>query len=102
MKIILLGYGKMGHEVEKIALQRGHEIIAAIDNEEEFRNSGIQKFRNLEDVVAIEFSTPATAFQNIKRCFDLNIPVVCGTTAWYQHAREKDRHCSMRPTSASG
>jgi 4-hydroxy-tetrahydrodipicolinate reductase len=43
MKIILLGYGKMGHEVEKIALQRGHEIVAAIDNEEEFRNSGIQK-----------------------------------------------------------
>ena len=92
MKIILLGYGKMGHEVEKIALQRGHEIVAAIDNEEEFRNSGIQEFRNLEDVVAIEFSTPATAFQNIKRCFDLNIPVVCGTTAWYDHFDEvKDR-----------
>ena len=93
MKIILLGYGKMGHEVEKIALQRGHEIIAAIDNEEEFRNSGIQEFRNLEDVVAIEFSTPATAFQNIKRCFDLNIPVVCGTTAWYQHFDEVKERC---------
>ena len=93
MKIILLGYGKMGHEVEKIALQRGHEIIAAIDNEEEFRNSEIQKFRNLEDVVAIEFSTPATAFQNIKRCFDLNIPVVCGTTAWYQHFDKVKERC---------
>lgn len=93
MKIILLGYGKMGHEVEKIALQRGHEIVAAIDNEEEFRNSEIQKFRNLEDVVAIEFSTPATAFQNIKRCFDLNIPVVCGTTAWYQHFDEVKERC---------
>ena len=93
MKIILLGYGKMGHEVEKIALQRGHEIVAAIDNEEEFRNSGIQKFRNLEDVVAIEFSTPATAFQNIKQCFDLNIPVVCGTTAWYQHFDEVKERC---------
>ena len=93
MKIILLGYGKMGHEVEKIALQRGHEIVAAIDNEEEFRNSEIQKFRNLEDIVAIEFSTPATAFQNIKRCFDLNIPVVCGTTAWYQHFDEVKERC---------
>jgi 4-hydroxy-tetrahydrodipicolinate reductase len=93
MKIILLGYGKMGHEVEKIALQRGHEIVAAIDNEEEFRNSEIQKFRNLEDVVAIEFSTPATAFQNIKQCFDLNIPVVCGTTAWYQHFDEVKERC---------
>ena len=93
MKIILLGYGKMGHEVEKIALQRGHEIIAAIDNEEDFRNSGIQEFRNSRDVVAIEFSTPATAFENIKRCFDLNIPVVCGTTAWYQHFEEVKERC---------
>ena len=93
MKIILLGYGKMGHEVEKIALQRGHEIIAAIDNEEEFRNSRIQEFRNSGDVVAIEFSTPATAFQNIKRCFDFNIPVVCGTTAWYQHFDEVKERC---------
>lgn len=93
MKIILLGYGKMGHEVEKIALQRGHEIIATIDNEEEFRNSGIQELRNSGDVVAIEFSTPATAFENIKRCFDLNIPVVCGTTAWYQHFDEVKERC---------
>lgn len=93
MKIILLGYGKMGHEVEKIALQRGHEIIAAIDNEEDFNNSGIQEFRNSRDVVAIEFSTPATAFENIKRCFDLNIPVVCGTTAWYQHFDEVKERC---------
>lgn len=93
MKIILLGYGKMGHEVDKIALQRGHEIIAIIDNEEEFRNSGIQEIKNQGDVVAIEFSTPATAFENIKRCFDLNIPVVCGTTAWYEHFDEVKERC---------
>lgn len=93
MKVILLGYGKMGHEVEKIALQRGHEIVAAIDNEEDFKNSGIQEFKGSGDVVAIEFSTPATAFDNIKRCFDLNIPVVCGTTAWYQHFDEVKERC---------
>ena len=93
MKVILLGYGKMGHEVEKIALQRGHEIVAAIDNEEDFKNSGIQEFKGSGDVVAIEFSTPATAFDNIKRCFDLNIPVVCGTTAWYQHFDEVRERC---------
>ena len=93
MKIILLGYGKMGHEVEKIALQRGHEIIAAIDSEEDFNNSGIKESRNSSDIVAIEFSTPATAFENIKRCFDLNIPVVCGTTAWYQHFDEIKERC---------
>ena len=84
----------MGHEVEKIALQRGHEIIATIDNEEEFESSRIQELRNSEDnVVAIEFSTPATAYENIKRCFDMNVPVVCGTTAWYQHFDEVRERC---------
>ena len=89
----------MGHEVEKIALQRGHEIIAAIDNEEDFKNSGIQEFKGSGDVVAIEFSTPATAFDNIKRCFDLNIPVVCGTTAWYQHFDEVKERCEKEGQS---
>ena len=87
----------MGHEVEKIALQRGHEILARIDNEEDwtsFENSETQKLRNSEtQVIAIEFSTPATAFDNIKRCFDMNIPVVCGTTAWYQHFDEVKERC---------
>ena len=96
MKIILLGYGKMGHEVEKIALQRGHEILAKIDNENDwnsFKASESQNLRISENVVAIEFSTPATAFDNIKRCFDMNIPVVCGTTAWYQHFDEIKERC---------
>lgn len=87
----------MGHEVEKIALQRRHEILAKIDNEEDwnsFENSETQELRNSEtQVIAIEFSTPATAFGNIKRCFDMNIPVVCGTTAWYQHFDEIKERC---------
>ena len=85
----------MGHEVEKIALQRGHEILARIDNDNDwvsFKASASQHLSISENVVAIEFSTPATAFENIKRCFDMNIPVVCGTTAWYDHFDEvKDR-----------
>ena len=86
----------MGHEVEKIALQRGHEILATIDNESEwdaFKNSESQHLSiSASQIVAVEFSTPATAFENIKRCFDMNIPVVCGTTAWYDHFDEvKDR-----------
>ena len=97
MKIILLGYGKMGHEVEKIALQRGHEILAKIDNENDwnsFKHSATQQLNNsVTQTVAIEFSTPATAFDNIKRCFDMNIPVVCGTTAWYQHFDEIKVRC---------
>ncbi len=89
MNIILLGYGKMGHEVEKVALQRGHNIIATIDNKDEFKN-----LKNSDSqTVAIEFSTPGTAFDNINRCFDMNIPVVCGTTAWYQHFDEIKERC---------
>lgn len=87
----------MGHEVEKIALQRGHEIFARIDSEEEWtslKNSELQNLRVSESqLVAIEFSTPATAFENIKHCFDLNIPVVCGTTAWYEHFNEVKERC---------
>lgn len=95
MKIILLGYGKMGHEIEKIALQRDHNIIARIDNEKEFQDFSDSYTLGLSDsnIVAIEFSTPATAYDNIKRCFNLNIPVVCGTTAWYQHFDEIKERC---------
>ena len=90
MNIILFGYGKMGHEVEKIALQRGHNIVARIDNESD---SQILRLSDSEEVVAIEFSTPATVLNNIYRCFDMNIPVVCGTTAWYQHLDEVKSRC---------
>ena len=93
----------MGHEVEKIALQRGHEILATIDNESEwnaFKNSASQHLSiSASQIVAIEFSTPATAFANIKRCFDLNIPVVCGTTAWYQHFDEIKERCEKEKQS---
>ncbi len=80
----------MGHEVEKIALQRGHDIVARIDNESD---SQILRLSDSEEVVAIEFSTPATVLNNIYRCFDMNIPVVCGTTAWYQHLDEVKSRC---------
>lgn len=95
MKIILLGYGKMGHEVEKIALQRGHEIIARIDKD---KDSEIQRLRDSEThkTVAIEFSTPATALSNINLCFDMNIPVVCGTTGWYEHLNEVKTLCEKK------
>lgn len=85
----------MGHEIEDIALQRGHNIIATIDNEREFQDFSDSQILRFSDsnIVAIEFSTPATAFDNIKKCFDLNIPVVCGTTAWYEHLDEIKERC---------
>ena len=75
MKIALFGYGKMGKTIEKIAIERGHEIVAKIDVD------SINKDISDADV-AIDFSIPKEAFNNIIRCFDHNIPIVSGTTGW--------------------
>lgn len=80
MKIALLGYGKMGHVIESIALQRNHEIPLIIDNQEDW-NLKEQDLAACD--VAIDFSTPATAVHNIEKCFSHHIPVVVGTTGWY-------------------
>lgn len=75
MKIALLGYGRMGKTIEKIALNRGHEIVLKVD--ENSKNYNI----NVADI-AIDFSIPEAAFSNITNCFKNNIPVVSGTTGW--------------------
>lgn len=80
----------MGHEVERIALQRGHKVLFKIDNEQEWNE---QKQKIIEADVAIEFSTPTAAIANINHCFDIDMPVVCGTTAWYQHLNEIKNRC---------
>ena len=77
MKIALLGYGKMGKAIEGFAIDQGDEIVLRADNRE-FDISDLAKAD-----VAIEFSTPATALENIKKCADVGVPVVVGTTAWY-------------------
>jgi 4-hydroxy-tetrahydrodipicolinate reductase len=79
MKIALIGYGKMGHMIESIALERGHEIVCIIDqnNLDEFESNA---FASAD--VAIEFTTPHTAEQNILRAWSAGVPVVCGTTGW--------------------
>ena len=93
MNIALLGYGKMGHEIENVALQRGHRIIATIDNEEEWKS----KIENLKQCdVAIDFSTPATAVTNMERCFEMGLPVVVGTTGWYDHQEEMIKKCETK------
>lgn len=85
MKIALLGYGKMGKAIEAIAQARGHEIGTTIDNEEEW---GSHQTELKECDLAIDFSFPTTAVSNIKRCFELNMPIVVGTTGWYDHLEE--------------
>lgn len=74
MKIAIIGYGKMGHMIEELALSRGHEIVARIDVDTPFELNGAD--------VAIEFTTPATAKENILRAWAQGVPVVCGTTGW--------------------
>ena len=88
MKIVLLGYGKMGKEIEKVALERNHEIILIIDE----NNTGELTVPNLIKTDAvIDFSTPSSAFSNIIKCFEADVPVVSGTTGWldkYELVRE--------------
>ena len=80
----------MGHEVERIALAQGHEIAVTIDNEQEWDER--LEFLKKADV-AIEFSQPDQAFANISRCFDLHLPIVVGTTAWYDRLEEVRQRC---------
>ncbi|MEA4951009.1 MAG: 4-hydroxy-tetrahydrodipicolinate reductase [Petrimonas sp.] len=90
MKIALIGYGKMGHEIEKTARQRGHEIVCTIDiNENDKFDS--PKFASAD--VAIEFTSPESALQNYRRAFAANIPVVSGTTGWLEHLNEVKAAC---------
>ena len=79
MKIALIGYGKMGHIIELIALERGHEVVCIIDkdNQEDFESIA---FASAD--VAIEFTIPQMAAANILRAWDAGVPVVCGTTGW--------------------
>lgn len=93
MKIALLGYGKMGKAIEAIAKERGHEIGATIDNEDDWTN-------HLDDLracdIAVDFSTPGTVVENIVRCFGMNMPVVVGTTGWYDRLEKMVRDCQQR------
>lgn len=90
MKIVISGYGKMGREVERAALERGHEIAARCDRPEDW----VQMAAEISaGDVAIEFSTPSSAADNIRRCFDLRLPVVAGTTGWNDRAATVRQWC---------
>jgi len=80
MKIALFGYGKMGKVIEKIALQRGHKITAKVSSQ-----SPIESFDLSDTDVVIEFSRPESAMNNIEFCLNNNLPIVIGTTGWYDN-----------------
>ncbi len=81
IKIALLGYGRMGKAIEKIALDRGHQIVCKIDKDTPAIGLELAE-------VAINFSVPDAAVNNIKTAFDLGVPVVCGTTGWLAHKKD--------------
>ena len=90
MKIALVGYGKMGHIIEQVALKRGHSIVSIIDIHDTDRFDS-DDFRSAD--VAIEFTTPTTAFDNYQRCFAARLPVVSGTTGWTERLDEIKKQC---------
>jgi len=90
MKIALFGYGKMGKEIEKILLERGHTVSLKITSKDNLNNLD---FSTTD--VAIEFSTPNTAQSNILFCIKNNIPIIIGTTGWYSHFEELTKSCTI-------
>ena len=93
MNIALIGYGQMGKEIEDIALRRGHTITCKISSQNlnEF-NPRVLQWAD----VAIEFTTPESAFNNIKQCMDAGVPVISGTTGWLNKKEEIDKICSLQ------
>ena len=93
MKISLIGYGKMGKAIEEIAISKGHEIVLKIDvsNIADFTKENLTKAD-----VAIEFTTPHTAFDNVMKCLEYNVPIVCGTTGWLSRWNEAKEFCDKQ------
>jgi len=90
MNIALLGYGKMGHAIEEIAIQKGHNIVCkvGIENLEDRTRENIVK----ADVV-IEFSSPDSAYENVMLCLENGVPVVCGSTGWLDKYEQVKKYC---------
>jgi 4-hydroxy-tetrahydrodipicolinate reductase len=96
MKIALIGYGRMGHEIEEAAVRRGHSVSLKID----INNQADLNPDQLKEVdVAIEFSSPASALENVTRCLQAGVPVVSGTTGWQKDYETAKRICIENNTS---
>ncbi|TSA60091.1 MAG: 4-hydroxy-tetrahydrodipicolinate reductase [Sediminibacterium sp.] len=93
MNIALIGYGKMGKAIETIALEKGHQIVLKIDidNAADFNQENISKAD-----VAIEFTGPHSAFENVMKCLELGIPVVCGSTGWLDKFETATNYCQEK------
>ena len=93
MKVAIIGYGKMGHEIEKVLVERGHTVVATFD----INNADQMVAENLQKAdVAIEFTSPATAYDNIRRCIEAGVPVLSGSTGWTERKAEIDELCRQK------
>lgn len=90
MRIALLGYGKMGKMIERIAVSRGHQVVLVVDLDNR-ADCSVEQLRQAD--VAIEFTTPAVAVDNYKWCMDAGVPVVSGTTGWLDRWEEVVGYC---------
>lgn len=90
MKIALIGYGKMGKTIERLAQAKGHDIVLIIDkdNLQDFTSENLRKAD-----VAIEFSQPESAFENVKTCLEAGVPIIVGTTGWLENVAEAKAIC---------
>jgi 4-hydroxy-tetrahydrodipicolinate reductase len=93
MKIALIGYGKMGKAIEEIAVNRGHEIVLKID---EYNVADLNKKNISTANVAIEFTGPHSAYDNVKKTLEFDVPLVCGSTGWLEKLDEIKKLCIDR------
>lgn len=94
MKVAIIGYGKMGHEIEKVLRERGHEVVATIDvdNRKEMMTPEVLSQAD----VAIEFTSPSTAYDNIRTCIEAGVAVLSGSTGWTERKAELDELCRQK------
>jgi 4-hydroxy-tetrahydrodipicolinate reductase len=93
MKIALIGYGKMGKAIEQIALQHGHEIVLKIDVD---NAADLTAANILTADAAIEFTGPHSAFNNVMKCLEFGVPLVCGSTGWLDKLDEVTAYCKKQ------
>lgn len=92
MKIALIGYGKMGQAIEGIAIKKGHEIVLKINID----NVADMTLQNLQQAdIAIEFTGPESAVENLHKCFEAGVPVVCGSTGWLDKWNDVKQYCTV-------
>ncbi len=96
MNIAIIGYGRMGHEIETIAFSRGHTLKLIVDKD---NLSDLNEAKTKGIDVAIEFTTPETAFENVIKCLKMKVPVVCGTTGWLKDYNKTVAVCNESGTS---